>query len=309
MTPDIEKLIDLAIADGEITEQERKVILKKAIENGFDEDEVIVTLEGRLHQMKATHNKNGIIKTCPACGGHVKSFRINCDDCGHEFRDTNSSNNVKEFHLKIVKASQKDRASIIQTFPIPTNKEDIIEFLTISIASATPMTQEEQISYTHPLKGINEEGGHRLSEISAWQNKSNMVLRQAKTIFARDVSMTTILNNYESQLNNNLQKQIRKKRKYIIGISVGILVLLLFVGFMALTESNGEQKETERLSNIELQINNAIEAKNYNKALILNEQLVWSWELNYPESQKKALQYEERRESYKKAIEKIQINK
>ena len=34
MHPEIEKLIDLALADGQITEKERNVILKKAAELG-----------------------------------------------------------------------------------------------------------------------------------------------------------------------------------------------------------------------------------------------------------------------------------
>ena len=35
MNPEIEKLIDLALADGEITDKERSVILKKSVKLGF----------------------------------------------------------------------------------------------------------------------------------------------------------------------------------------------------------------------------------------------------------------------------------
>jgi uncharacterized membrane protein YebE (DUF533 family) len=37
MNPEIEKLIDLALADGEITDKERAVIIKKAEKNGFSQ--------------------------------------------------------------------------------------------------------------------------------------------------------------------------------------------------------------------------------------------------------------------------------
>ena len=40
MNPEIEKLIDLIIIDGQITEKERNVILKKAAELGVDSDEL-----------------------------------------------------------------------------------------------------------------------------------------------------------------------------------------------------------------------------------------------------------------------------
>ena len=312
MHPEIEKLIDFALADGKITEKERNVILKKAAELGVDVDEVEMTLDGKLHQLEASKPKQkekvGNIKTCPACGSHIKAFQIKCDDCGHEFRETKSSINVKEFHQKIITASQKDRASIIQTFPIPTNKEDIIEFLTLSIPGATPMTQEEQMGYMHPLKGMREEGSYRLAEISAWENKSNMVIGQTKVLFIGDISMTTIINNYEAQLMHNLQKQTNKKRKYIgVSVFVGVVVWGLFIGFLSSTESSDEQQEKDKLNNIELQINNAVQDKNYDKALILNEQLVWSWKLNYSGSQKTALQYDEKRKSYKETIEKMKI--
>ena len=55
--PEIKKLIDLAIADGQVTEKERNVILKKATEFGIDTDEVEMVLEGKLHQLQANEKK------------------------------------------------------------------------------------------------------------------------------------------------------------------------------------------------------------------------------------------------------------
>ena len=51
MHPEIEKLIDLALADGQLTDKERNVILKKATELGVDTDEVEMVLDGKLHQL------------------------------------------------------------------------------------------------------------------------------------------------------------------------------------------------------------------------------------------------------------------
>lgn len=47
---DIEKLIDAVVADGVITEKERKVILKKATAAGYDADEVEILLDARLYE-------------------------------------------------------------------------------------------------------------------------------------------------------------------------------------------------------------------------------------------------------------------
>lgn len=103
MHPEIEKLIDFALADGQITEKERKVILKKAIELGVDVDEVEMILDGKLHQLEAGKPKQkekvGNVKTCPACGASVKAFQIKCDDCGHEFNKSEGAEVVKKFAL------------------------------------------------------------------------------------------------------------------------------------------------------------------------------------------------------------------
>ena len=53
MHPEIEKLIDLIIIDGQISEKERDVIIKKAKELGVDLDEVIITLDAKLYQKEA----------------------------------------------------------------------------------------------------------------------------------------------------------------------------------------------------------------------------------------------------------------
>jgi hypothetical protein len=101
MHPEIEKLIDLALADGEISEKERNVILKKAAEHGVDSDEVEMVMDGMLHQLEKSKpklkEKVGKIKICPTCGGGVKSFQSVCESCGHEFNGVGGSAAVSNF--------------------------------------------------------------------------------------------------------------------------------------------------------------------------------------------------------------------
>ena len=93
MNPEIEKLIDLSLVDGEITDKERSVILKKAVKLGEDPDEVEMILDARLHESKKlkTKEKVGNIKVCPSCGESVKSFQLNCSGCGHELNSRKQS--------------------------------------------------------------------------------------------------------------------------------------------------------------------------------------------------------------------------
>ena len=88
MNPEIENLINMALADGEVTEKERAIILRKAEALGFDRDEVEMILDGKIALQKKelshsesskenTSNKAGDIKKCPSCGAPVPSFKQN----------------------------------------------------------------------------------------------------------------------------------------------------------------------------------------------------------------------------------------
>lgn len=142
----LEEVIDAALADGVITEKERSVIRKKALLEGADPDEVDVVIDGRLKQMqKAIDDAKQKVRKCPNCGTPVKAGATRCDGCGYEF------SNVKAVHSSSVffEAIQKEMASkekretknekinmMINSFPVPTTKEDILEFLYMGIPNS-----------------------------------------------------------------------------------------------------------------------------------------------------------------------------
>ena len=137
MHPEIEKLIDLALADGQVTEKEKAIILRKAEALGEDKDEVEMTLDGKLHQLHITekkqngNSKHGVIKKCPHCGAPAKSFNDKCDACGEDFR-FNTLNNLTDnlTHDDLSNAKKISRQNI------PINKEELIEFATYSFGNA-----------------------------------------------------------------------------------------------------------------------------------------------------------------------------
>lgn len=167
--PKIEELINAALADGVLTEKEKQVLFKKAESMGIDLDEFEMVLQSKLYDKQKEidkakaestaspkSNKMGDIKKCPVCGAIVSSYQATCKECGYEFSDlkANSSsqllaNKLEEARNKIDRSKYKYQEEyeealydiqheIITTFPIPSTKADLFEFL----ASLEPRTKD-----------------------------------------------------------------------------------------------------------------------------------------------------------------------
>jgi tetratricopeptide (TPR) repeat protein len=124
MHPEIEKLIDLALADGQITEKERKVILKKANEFGVDSDEVDMILDAKLHQIQTKNkisDKIEEIKKCPSCGNVISGLSKTCI-CGYVINSGNI-NEVKSLETAIESLENL----IVEIRTLKNNPNKIIE--------------------------------------------------------------------------------------------------------------------------------------------------------------------------------------
>ena len=134
----IENLIKAALADGELTEKEKQILFKNAQEQGIDLDEFEMVLEARLVELEKAKreaapksNKYGDVRKCPACGALVPAFKGICQECGFEFTNIDANLSSKQLADKLLKENDdKKKIEIIETFPIPTTKADLLEFLT-----------------------------------------------------------------------------------------------------------------------------------------------------------------------------------
>lgn len=99
LTPELEQLIQYAIKDGTLTDKERTVLMRKAQESGMDLDEFEMILEGKLLELKAnnapapkaSNNKYGEVRKCPACGAMISAFNARCGECGFEFNNAEAN--------------------------------------------------------------------------------------------------------------------------------------------------------------------------------------------------------------------------
>jgi hypothetical protein len=232
MHSELENLINMAIADGEVTEKEREVILRKAEKLGEDKDEVEMILNGKVALMKKDKspksNKEGDIKKCPSCGSSVASFSTTCKDCGHEFRNTTANKSIQELFLLLneIENSRKVEVSnpltsmgksfasvlegkgafimnnddskkieIIKNFPIPNTKEDILEFLSLAI----PKAQKKGGFWGGFGSEVSAIAAHN-ALVPVWHSKCESIVIKARVAMKDDKDSLKIIENYAKQL-------------------------------------------------------------------------------------------------------------
>jgi hypothetical protein len=233
----IENLINLALADGELTEKEKQILFKKAEAAGIDLDEFEMVLDAKLFEKQQTvkaaapsvaapkSDKFGDVKKCPACGAIAQSFQTKCSDCGHEFsnieanasidklfkmlndaedmrkEDSDTSNPLKargSFYAKSFSGMtgpgkvDKKKMEIISNFPIPTTKNDILEFLSLAVPKA------KQIG--NFLTRNNPENKAHNEFVRVWKTKCEQIIMKAKFSMKEDKKALEEIMQYANEL-------------------------------------------------------------------------------------------------------------
>jgi hypothetical protein len=247
MNPEIENLINMALADGEVTEKERGIILRKAESLGLDVDEVEMILDGRIALMKkdttasmpaieipiAKPNKQGELIKCPSCGASVDSFTTQCIACNHVFRAVEANSNVKklfndfqnidnevrenfyrngmdkivipasvftkekviqksmfQIETEIEASSIEQKVNLISIFPVPNSKEEILDFLILSVPQASV-----KIGYYDKILQ------NKTKLKKAWLSKAEEVIMRARFAMKNDPKTLEQIEFYAKQLN------------------------------------------------------------------------------------------------------------
>lgn len=227
-SPDLERLIQSVIGDGVITDKERAVLYKRAQAEGVDIDELDVYIDGLAAQMKPAvpkgPAKQGIVTKCPNCGAVVEAGAVKCEECGYVFRGVeanSSSQRLAEILAKIdddfnnkkdsvaeaflqTNAAKQYRAKVtaVQSFPVPTTKEDLLEFI-ITMQSRYKNQQEGIVD---PLK-------------KAYKAKYDECMTKAKLMFANDPQFQPLFAN-----------QLKAGAPGCLGIFLAILGFLAMLG-------------------------------------------------------------------------------
>ena len=154
--PDLQKLLDFALESGEVTEKHRQILHNKAISLNQDIDELEMIIEGEIKRLKK--GKEGEKQknyACPNCGSSIPSSSIKCGFCGFEISKSKVTGEDHLIKLQTALSKLDDdwskekhsrgawggtvgdpiglllaqkKASVISTFTMPNDKDNLLEF-------------------------------------------------------------------------------------------------------------------------------------------------------------------------------------
>jgi len=229
---ELEKLIEMALLDGELTEKEKQILFKKAESFGVDLDEFEMVLDARLYEKKQSmkkeepavaapkSNKFGDVRKCPACGTIASAFSARCSDCGHDFSNIEANTSVQKLFQMLNEAEDmrkeasnnplkalggtfarafgasdkvvEKKKTLITGFPVPNTKEDILEFLSLALPNATVKV---------PFFGLeSNERKDRLAIRDAWKSKCEQIVMKARFSMKEDKKTLEEVNYYAKKL-------------------------------------------------------------------------------------------------------------
>lgn len=253
---ELESLIQATLEDGKLEDYEKAALAKRAQAEGVDLAELEIYINSLLQRrarelnqkreeewnMLSKQKKEAFGRVCPNCGAQVQAMTLRCD-CGYEFTKAKAVSSVNllydklnsvtltEAEEKTVKkattAEEQDmlrknmliekKISIISTYPVPNSKEDLLEFLSISVSEANKklsfLEQKKNVFILVLIAGIviplcgwlfgfEVMRNKPFSEeklVKAWRAKCEQILLKGRSLRG-DAEFTQQLNYFESLL-------------------------------------------------------------------------------------------------------------
>jgi len=193
----LEELISMAVADGKITDKERRALVRRAMDEGIDPDEFEMVLESRFRDVSVEATDKGEV----------------LDTEGR--RSIMSSEKLSNLLLK--EDSAKRRINIIKDFPIPSAAEDLLEFI---------MTMSTKAK--NQGKSSGDDGGDGFMEKRAYVAKYDEACLKAQTFFPGDSRFTNLMDS------TALSRQDRRTEKTFFQKHMGIIIIEIVLGIVGI---------------------------------------------------------------------------
>lgn len=182
--------------------------------NQLNDDAVFCDKCGaRAASVLAPTPKNNDQNKCPYCGEILSSNVDRCPTCGNEIRNREVTSSVKSFFEKIESTEDEiKKIELIKVFPIPSNKEDVVEFMLLASSAFDAKHY------------VSNKGKETID--SAWLAKMDHCYKKAKMMFTNKADLFEI-----EQIYNDVQQKIKAvNKKRMICLLVGIVLILIGAG-------------------------------------------------------------------------------
>ena len=216
----------------------------------------------------------GDVHKCPYCGEFINSFTGYCPACGNELRGRGAARSVAEFSRKLeaiemqrisveskkgffkkafdqnsVNEIDQQKISLIKTFPIPNNVEDIQEFV---ILAASNINANSYSSFQYDIQTLSSR-----AVSDAWLSKCEQSMQKAKLSFrnAGEVDeMQLVIDQAKDRIKRARRNGILKWAALFSPLPLLLLILLL-AGLIGPAAAEADQARLEKIvSSIEQDI-------------------------------------------------------
>lgn len=248
---DFERLVEMTLADGQLSEQEQKVLIQRANELGITPDELQVIIEAK-YQEKVQHDrreeeqarmqaaalaasaptpsqatsptpqKSGTqkasVRKCPECGAVLGTFTNKCPECGATFTGTGEAKGtgIEKFaDMLSGSVSLEERLNVIKYSVIPTEKVELINYLTFCYTQITETFQ-----------GTFQDLENRLKVRKAWKQKLDEAFLKGDLLFKDDREAQNVVENIRRPFNEKIA-ELESNRKLFLTLRYGLLALAL----------------------------------------------------------------------------------
>lgn len=203
---------------------------------------------GSLHVEQRKTVYDGEIHRCPNCGDILDAYESVCETCGYERRGAKATSSVQELSRKLeeieaqrppkkvssvftqaftqghISKTDEQKINLIQNFPIPNSKEDIMEFAILAIFNVNP----DAFSTLSTASSYNSAPKQAIS--NAWLSKFEQAYQKGELMFGKTPELEKLYALYMSK-----KKSIRIK-KYGPWILIAIMsgCIALICGIVAL---------------------------------------------------------------------------
>ncbi len=174
-----------------------------------------VVLETSNHKKTTVE---GNIHKCPSCGEIISHDVLVCPSCNHEIRGRAVSSFLQAFFGKVsLETDEKIKIELVKTFPVPNNREDIIELMLLASSN-----------FDARYYATNKEAD---SLAGAWLSKIDNCYKKGKLMFTSQADLNAIESIYNEVHAKTKSVEKSKQIMTILGVSLTVLSLVLIVAF------------------------------------------------------------------------------